>query len=81
MKYFILGILFITVILPILESLISIIVQALQLVQTKIAVATYKIKLELQQEEGQEQEGNKHYGFYSCPQPQSLSTEEEYEDQ
>lgn len=80
MKYFILGILFTIIVTPILESLTAVVIQYLEHIQTCIAVQTYKAKKDIG-EEGSEEQEEKHYGFYSCPEPQPLTVVQDEEEE
>ena len=81
MEYFILGILFIFIVLPFLQGVSAIIAQEAEYIQTVIAAKTYKIKKQLGDEQQEEQqEPDKHYGFYSCPQPQPVKSQDENQD-
>ena len=80
MKYFILGILFTIIVTPILESLTAVVIQYLEHIQTCIAVQTYKAKKDIGEESSEEQE-EKHYGFYSCPEPQPLTVAQDEEEE
>lgn len=80
MKYFILGILFTIIVTPILESLTAVVIQYLEHIQTCIAVQTYKAKKDIGEENSEEQE-EKHYGFYSCPEPQPLIAVQDEEEE
>lgn len=81
MKYFILGILFTIIVTPILESLTAVVIQYLEHIQTCIAVQTYKAKKDIEGEEGSEEQEEKHYGFYSCPEPQPLTVVQDEEEE
>ena len=85
MMYFILGILFISVFSPILDSLVNYVVQAIQVYSIKNTLKIYKFKQEITKiaeklKEEDEQTEEKHYGFYSLPEPSSLTIEEQEEE-
>ena len=76
MKYFIIGMLFVTIIFPILDGLVNLVVQAIQLLKIcKINKQIEKYGGEVQQQQ------EKHYGFYQLPEPQKLMSEEEEEEE
>ena len=82
MKFFILGILFVSVFSPILDSLTGLAVQAIQFLTAKIAVKAYALKKKIEdlEENKSEEEAEKHYGFYSLPDPQILVEQEDQDE-
>lgn len=81
MKFFILGILFVSVFSPILDSLTGLTVQAIQFLTANIAVKAYGLKKQIEDlEEKNEEETEKHYGFYSLPDPQPFSEDDQEEE-
>lgn len=82
MKNFIMGILFISICSPILDSLVNLVVQAIQLLRAKLILSICKINKQIEEQGGEigEKEQTKHYGFYQLPEPQQLVSEEEYDD-
>lgn len=81
MKYFIIGMLFVTIIFPILDGLVNLVVQAIQLIKAKIVLKICKINKQIEEQGGQvQQQQTKHYGFYQLPEPQELAAEEEFND-
>ena len=83
MKNFIMGILFISICSPILDSLVNLVVQAIQLLRAKLILSICKINKQIEEQGGEigEKQQTKHYGFYQLPEPQQLvSEEEEYDD-
>ena len=81
MKNFIMGILFISICSPILDSLVNLVVQAIQLLRAKLILSICKINKQIEEQGGEveEKEQTKHYGFYQLPEPQQLVSEEEEE--
>ena len=76
------GILFISICSPILDSLVNLVVQAIQLLRAKLILSICKINKQIEEqggEIGEEKEQTKHYGFYQLPEPQQLVSEEEEE--
>ena len=76
------GILFISICSPILDSLVNLVVQAIQLLRAKLILSICKINKQIEEQGGEigEKEQTKHYGFYQLPEPQQLVSEEEYDD-
>ena len=75
MKYFIIGMLFTTVVFPILDGLVNLVAQAIQLFKAKIVVEICKINKQIEKYGGEEQQQQeKHYGFYQLPEPQSIES-------
>ena len=81
MKYFIIGMLFVTIIFPILDGLVNLVVQAIQLFRAKIVLKICKLNKQIEKQGGQvQQQQAKHYGFYQLPEPQEIISEEEFDD-
>ncbi len=78
MKYFIIGMLFTTVVFPILDGLVNLVAQAIQLFKAKIVLEICKINKQIKEYEGEEQQQQeKHYGFYQLPEPQSIESNDD----
>ena len=80
MKNFIIGILFISICSPIIDSLVNLVVQAIQYLKAKLILKICKINKQIEEQGGETGEPKKHYGFYQLPEPQQLISEEEYDD-
>lgn len=72
--------LFTTVVFPILDGLVNLVVQAIQLFKAKIVLEICKINKQIEKQGGEtQQQQEKHYGFYQLPEPQQVTSEEEFD--